>query len=121
MAPRPWTCRKCKHRNPSKRTTKCAGCGKVRPPTRQPAHRAALKISYEEYVKINGGDWCWIGHRLGLECGEPRDPAGRRLNRDHDHKTGRPRGILCPRHNRGLEYFRDDPEVLEAAAEYLRR
>lgn len=39
---------------------------------------------------------------------------------DHDHKTGKIRGMLCNHCNRGLGHFRDDPELLVFAAEYLK-
>jgi len=39
---------------------------------------------------------------------------------DHDHKTRVIRGPLCQRCNMGLGHFRDDPELLEFAAMYLR-
>jgi hypothetical protein len=49
------------------------------------------------------------------------------LHVDHDHTCclGRKscgeciRGLLCNRHNLGIGYFGDDPELLIAAAQYL--
>jgi Recombination endonuclease VII len=38
---------------------------------------------------------------------------------DHDHKTQRTRGHLCPACNAGLGMFQDNPSLLRKAAYYL--
>lgn len=50
------------------------------------------------------------------EVGETR----KALNIDHDHATGRIRGVLCGHCNRAIGLLRDDPRLLAAAIEYLK-
>ena len=45
--------------------------------------------------------------------------TGGRLDIDHCHQEGHVRGLLCAPCNKGLGNFRDDPELLAAAARYL--
>jgi hypothetical protein len=40
---------------------------------------------------------------------------------DHNHKSGKVRGLLCDTCNRGLGYFHDDIIKLEKAIEYLKQ
>lgn len=42
-----------------------------------------------------------------------------KLTIDHDHNTGRVRGILCNNCNRALGMLKDDPAILREAATYL--
>jgi len=47
--------------------------------------------------------------------------TGKRLCVDHDHETGQIRDLLCTNCNQGLGKFQDDPQLLEKAADYLRK
>lgn len=49
-----------------------------------------------------------------------RPPKKLALNVDHCHKTGLVRGGLCGQCNRLLALARDNPDLLNSAAEYLR-
>jgi hypothetical protein len=40
---------------------------------------------------------------------------------DHCHTTNQPRGLLCVRCNAGLGYFKDNPEYLQSAIDYLKK
>lgn len=51
----------------------------------------------------------------------PRGRASTGLHVDHCHTNGHVRGLLCGSCNTGLGLFRDNPAVLAAAIEYLKR
>lgn len=70
-------------------------------------------IGEEEYQRL-------LGEQMGA-CAICRESivGGRALNVDHDHETGRIRGLLCPACNRGIGYLRDNPELLFRAKLYL--
>ena len=38
---------------------------------------------------------------------------------DHDHVTGKIRGLLCNSCNRGIGYLQDNEEIIKRAAEYV--
>ena len=64
------------------------------------------------------------GHATCAICGFEEDIRSargrvRRLVIDHDHATGIVRDLLCSRCNKALGLFRDDVEVVLAAAQYL--
>jgi hypothetical protein len=65
---------------------------------------------YEEMEKAQNG--------LCAICKSPRK-EGIRFNIDHNHDTGQVRGLLCSGCNRGLGYFKDRPDLIKKAADYL--
>jgi len=57
-------------------------------------------------------------------CGKPpsrRNVKEMLLHVDHNHKTGKIRGLLCNSCNRGIGLLGDNPDTLFAAEGYLRR
>jgi len=52
------------------------------------------------------------GHRNG----EPKALAV-----DHNHKTGKVRGLLCESCNQGIGKLKDSPETCRKAADYLEK
>jgi len=51
-------------------------------------------------------------------CGHRRASA-RDICIDHDHSTGKFRGYLCHKCNRGIGFLKDDPLLVLKAADYL--
>jgi hypothetical protein len=73
-------------------------------------------INHEIYLKMleeqNG--CCKI-------CGISEKETGKRLHVDHNHKTGKVRGLLCTRCNTGIGKFKEDPDIIRRAIEYVER
>lgn len=64
--------------------------------------------------------WSEMQDHVCAICGAEQDP----LCVDHDHEAEERgvmivRGLLCNRCNMGIGLFRDDPDLLKSAAEYL--
>ena len=117
---RRWTCRKCKQLNQRTSSRKCAYCGEAtKPKTRVPKHAHTLRDdSYELYVQV-AETLHGVTDESCCACRKPRSQE-RRHDRDHDHTTGKPRGLLCVRHNKMLD-SRTSPAELRALADYLER
>ena len=56
-----------------------------------------------------------------VETAVSRTGRPKSISVDHDHDTGRIRGVLCDRCNLALGYLRDNPDLLRRAADYLER
>lgn len=72
-------------------------------------------ITIEEYEAklISQGGVCAICNL------PPTNGRGLKLHVDHDHSTGKIRGLLCNYCNLGLGKFKDNSDLLQRAIEYL--
>ncbi len=80
--------------------------------------RRTFGITLDEYrqILLEQGGVCDI-------CGKPETSTFRgklkHLSVDHDHETGKVRGLLCNDCNIGLGWFKDNVQVLRNAIHYL--
>ncbi len=84
---------------------------------RDTTYRRLFGITIDQYQEFleNQGNCCAI-------CKKSQRHTGRRFAVDHNHHTGKVRGLLCEMCNRGLGHFMADygPEFLEEAIKYLK-
>lgn len=86
-----------------------------------PDYKASMSLKNNYGITIN--DYNAISSKQDGKCaicGKHQSDMKRRLDVDHDHKTGRIRGLLCTNCNIGMGKFLDDEYLLLKAAEYLR-
>lgn len=93
-------------------------------------HRAVKKArklrAHESRVqKVYGlgpGEYDRLYEFQGGRCAICRRATGasKRLAVDHDHRTGKVRGLCCSTCNQILGHFRDDPELFVNGWKYLR-
>jgi len=77
--------------------------------------KIGVKFTYEEYLAmlLEQNSSCKICKRHESEFKQP-------LAMDHRHGDDKVRGLLCGPCNRALGLLQDDPDLVEAAANYLR-
>lgn len=100
------------------RSRKCKTCWKIDDRSRvnrgKKSRSAHLRLNYQiteedfDALVNRFSGLCWI-------CKQVPD----KINVDHDHKTGKVRGILCTRDNKALGLLKDNVDTLKSAIEYL--
>lgn len=118
-----WRCVRCRRsfvRPPGSDSTWCNPCveDSLKEVDAKPIRAGRLlkygitRQSYETMVTAQAGV-CAICH-----LPPPLGPESFAI--DHNHDTGKVRGLLCPRCNSGLGFFGDNPDLLMWAAVYLK-
>ena len=112
------TCFRCGESDPAKfykgGRSWCAAC--QREAVRDGRYRK-LGVSRDEYLAVLHGQ-----HGACDICGQQEAPVAnghRGLHLDHDHKTGKRRGILCSRCNQCIGRFNEDTALMQKAIDYL--
>ena len=72
---------------------------------------------FDETLALQKGLCAICGTRLDIA----RSLRDRGPHVDHDHATGRMRGILCGKCNTGIGMFNDDVSLIRRAGRYLRK
>lgn len=121
------------HAPPAPRVVTCGACGKSFERVERQrlycsptcARLAASIRSHQRDYGLSKTDFRELMERQGGVCAICRQPErarGKRvLSVDHDHVSGRVRGLLCHHCNAAIGHFADDPARLRAAADYLER
>jgi len=83
--------------------------------------KTSFGISVEEYERMHDqqNGLCAVCRNPETAIDNKNSQQVRRLAVDHDHGTGKIRGLLCQKCNMGIGYFQDDPALLREAANYL--
>lgn len=98
------------------RTGSCLWCGPIRLSCRggcSVGHHLN-QVSVDHGLTLGQAEVMRSGKTCEI-CDQPAEAV------DHDHVTGKIRGVLCHHCNRGIGLFEDNPDMLKAAAEYLIR
>lgn len=109
------------HKGKTYRKYTCYNCVSIR--TRE-THwkRRGIVASWElflERLEVQGGKCAICGKKV-LPYQEGRKNTNSACL-DHDHKTNKPRGILCETCNRAIGLLKDSPKVIENAVAYLNK
>lgn len=77
--------------------------------------RRAYGLSPEDF------EFLWAGQ--GGLCAICKTPLGEgyRCHIDHDHETNKVRALLCKSCNNGIGLFKESPQLLREAAEYIEK
>ena len=100
------------------RGQKCKACSAILAANYRKEHpmkKAAIKYKVEEHEVAR----IWTSKNCEICGASPKD--GKRLCIDHNHTTGKLRGLLCDKCNTGLGMYKENITLLKKAITYLER
>lgn len=77
----------------------------------------SLTVEDFDVMLLQQGNRCKICGKEFKDCS--KNPVKNSVCIDHDHSTGKVRGLLCDYCNKGLGFFKDSIVNLQSAIEYL--
>lgn len=105
------------HKDSSKKSgyhSYCKICRAVKGRVQKMQRRYGMSVEEYEFLLVSQNSVCYI-------CKNPETRKNAiNLSVDHDHESGRVRGLLCNDCNVGISRFKDSPELLVEAAQYLK-
>lgn len=80
-------------------------------------------INYKDYLELleKQNHRCAICNLILEETKSNNGRENKHFNIDHDHKTGKIRGLLCTNCNRGTGMFSHNPLILFNAIKYIKK
>lgn len=109
---------------PDGRHPQCKDCRSKYKPSEESRKKNTERLRKWNRLKLTGFTQEDFDNKLKEQgnkcaiCGTD-DPGKTNWHADHNHKTGKKRGVLCHKCNTGLGLLKDDVDVLCAAIEYL--
>ena len=113
---------------------KCRVCGTLFTPKAPSEHTCSefcrkyshIEAYYKRVYRLSINEYLDLAEKQGFVCaicGKENFAMGAThtglLVVDHDHKTGKVRGLLCHNCNRALGLLQDSPDTLKSAISYL--
>lgn len=106
-------CRKCKYAFEQERRKKHPGGRAEQSKRYDPRRYFGITLEQYDIMSETQGNVCAI-------CGGI-NPNGKRLAVDHDHKTGKIRGLLCSKCNLALGNIKEQISILRSMENYIKR
>jgi hypothetical protein len=112
-----------KEKIPSKDKAKYQRIWRAANPEQAKSHslKSQYGIGMDEYRALSEAQNGVCAICKNTETSLDKDGGPRLMPVDHDHITGKVRGLLCTACNRALGMFKDSPELLRSAINYLEK